>query len=386
MTLLGSRDRGQAEERLDRRAHVAPRDLTERIEAVWAHVAEARANEPRRRSLALVWGTAGMAIAAGLVALWVQGVPEEAAPPPVAQPLNAVEGTRLQNGARESNLVLPDGSRVVAGAQADVELEVLRPDRAAIRLHRGTAHFDVTHDPRRPFSVKVGNVLLQVLGTRFEVERAEESRDGARHSFVRVAVQEGVVSVTQGPSVRRLLAGEQLTIEETQQTRTPAPTGRGGTSEGPGTDEALRPEMRGHASPERRPKTAPKPETDEAARLFQRASAARIAGQHAEAAALYETFLKRHANDARAPLVAFELGRTHMDVLEDPSAAAQTLERALRLGPHSPFAEDALARLVRLHEALGRSGACRRAREEYLRRFPEGSLAQDVRRRCRDLQ
>ncbi len=124
---------------------------------------------------------------------------------------------------------------------------------------------------------------------------------------------------------------------------------------------------------------------DLAALRFQAATEARLAKQHEQAAALYETFLKLHPNDPRASLVAFELGRTRMDVLGDPARAISALQRSLRLGPQSPFREDALARLVRLHEAQGQSRECARIQQTYVREYPQGRLIGDVRQRCGDL-
>ncbi|MDQ3032422.1 MAG: hypothetical protein M3Y87_08410, partial [Myxococcota bacterium] len=115
---------------------------------------------------------------------------------------------------------------------------------------------------------------------------------------------------------------------------------------------------------------------------FEGALAARRRGALRESEAQLERLVLEHPRDPRAPLAAFELGRLRMDALDDRAGAVRALERSLALGRRSPFREDALARLVSLHRALGQQAACERRAREYLAHHPRGAHADDVASGC----
>ncbi|UTW59317.1 FecR domain-containing protein [Kordiimonas sp. SCSIO 12603] len=84
------------------------------------------------------------------------------------------------------NVKLMDGSRVTlfAGSRISVEMD----DGARnVALESGRAFFDVVSDKDRPFYVNTGERQVRVVGTRFEVLKAD--------GFDRVSVNEGLVSV-----------------------------------------------------------------------------------------------------------------------------------------------------------------------------------------------
>jgi transmembrane sensor len=71
-------------------------------------------------------------------------------------------------------VTLPDGSRVTLDAASSVETRFTDASRA-LRLLRGRAFFDVSSNPRRPFSVAAGDREVLALGTEFDVRlRPEE--------------------------------------------------------------------------------------------------------------------------------------------------------------------------------------------------------------------
>jgi transmembrane sensor len=65
-------------------------------------------------------------------------------------------------------VTLPDGSRVTLDAASSVETRFTEASRP-IRLLNGRAFFDVSSNPRRPFSVAAGDREVLALGTRFDV-------------------------------------------------------------------------------------------------------------------------------------------------------------------------------------------------------------------------
>lgn len=89
--------------------------------------------------------------------------------------------------------VLPDGSHVRLGAESSIRYAAAFDEPTRTVELRGTAYFEVVHDPARPFLVHVRNgVTTRVLGTRFVVLAYPEN------PRVEVAVAEGRVALSSG--------------------------------------------------------------------------------------------------------------------------------------------------------------------------------------------
>jgi transmembrane sensor len=88
--------------------------------------------------------------------------------------------------AEVREMTLPDGTRIVLGAQSQVDFVVTGKTRHATVI-AGDAFFAVAHDASRPFIVSTGDYTVRVVGTQFEIRR--------RADAVRVAVSEGRVAV-----------------------------------------------------------------------------------------------------------------------------------------------------------------------------------------------
>lgn len=86
---------------------------------------------------------------------------------------------------------LPDGSRLVLGAQSDVQVNYSAGQRL-LSVRAGEAYFEVARDAQRPFVVQAGLVRVTALGTAFDVQRSRER--------VAIAVAEGTVEVRREPS------------------------------------------------------------------------------------------------------------------------------------------------------------------------------------------
>jgi transmembrane sensor len=82
---------------------------------------------------------------------------------------------------------LPDGSSVWLNSQSQIQVQ-FSSARREVRLLRGEALFTVVHDARKPFHVRVGNTIVEDVGTTFDV------RLGAHESTI--AVVEGRVRLT----------------------------------------------------------------------------------------------------------------------------------------------------------------------------------------------
>jgi transmembrane sensor len=76
-------------------------------------------------------------------------------------------------GERRS-IALTDGSRIGLNTESKVRVE-FNSKRRLVTLDTGEALFQVAHDSRRPFEVRVGKVVLRAVGTEFNVDRRASS-------------------------------------------------------------------------------------------------------------------------------------------------------------------------------------------------------------------
>ncbi len=94
-------------------------------------------------------------------------------------------------GSRRS-VSLTDGSRIDLNTGSSIAV-AFEPTRRLVRLIEGEAMFDVAHDALRPFHVQVGDSLLRVLGTAFNVR--------IRAELVELTVSRGAVGISDGAKI-----------------------------------------------------------------------------------------------------------------------------------------------------------------------------------------
>ncbi len=302
-----------------------------------------------------------------------------------------------------------DGSVARPMAGAELAARVTTNDLNLVEVVRGGASFAVTRQPGRIFRVEAGAVTVEVLGTEFTVERVAT---GAR-----VAVTHGRVKVTSGGEERILGAGEGglFGVELAHRRAVPLePVDQPSDMDLSDEYDTSPPELEARKKLARaKPSVSPAPSAEPAAAPATRdwrdlaadgayddafarlpaltdvhspddlllwADVARLSHHAAEAVAPLEKLVEVHADDPRAPLAAFTLGRVLLEHLGSPREAARAFARAQALDPTGPLSEDALAREV---EAWSRAGEVARARErarEYLARYPNGGRTRSVRR------
>jgi TolA-binding protein len=378
---------------------VVPELNSPRIDAQWSRISE---KLPAPRAARRV--SPRLVLALGAVCALAFVARGYLLPPPSE---SVWEGSVVASDEAPVNLTLAEGTLIALDPRSRVSLMHSEPKRVQVSLTGGSARFEVAKKRSRRFSVQLGKVEVLVTGTQFHVARMR-MKGGER---VRVDVTEGSVEVhRQGLGVVMLEAGDHWSafladdrgglpeqaaeaeasgmpsgapapadsvadsaVPELAEPAELAPSGEGDASEG------VEPADEGGETAARRPRKA---HGDTAAELFEQANVARRAGRVTESAKLFAELVSRHARDHRAALAAFELGRLRMDSLGDASGAVDALERALKLDSRRAFAEDALARLVLAHEALGDRASCTRARARYLARYPEGVHAQHIALRC----
>lgn len=282
-----------------------------------------------------------------------------------------------------------------------VASEGIQPD-ISVDLESGAARFEVVRAPSRVFRVRTGNVLTEVLGTVFSIERRAE------HTYV--SVERGRVRVSWPTGWTELGAGQSGTFPPEPEPETPPPLP---------ARAAVLPPLRGAQPSEPRrssvrtgidlglPRAAAPQAGSNWAALAQEgnfdsayialrhygmdavgtpaglllaADVARLSGHPAEAVAPLRQLLQKHPQDPRAPLAAFTLGRGLLDELGRPREAAEAFRTAQDLAPDGPLAGDALAREV---EAWSRAGEAVRAHERallYLKQYPDGDRRRSVQR------
>ncbi|MFZ5891553.1 MAG: FecR domain-containing protein [Myxococcota bacterium] len=299
---------------------------------------------------------------------------------------------------------LTDGTRVTAvSADARVEPVEVSPQSVRVRLESGGAHFDVAHQDGRHFQVEAKGVMVTVLGTAFTVAIVPAG--------VQVEVERGRVDVAHQGQHHVLSAGERL-VAPSSAVNPPAVAARAGNEAAPNEVPSaadlpvdVPPEIASGAPTAPRAATAAPQSSwrtlaqdgdyrgafarmeaegngavrDEPGDLLFAADVARLSGHPALAVPRLERVLRGYANDSRAPLAAFTLGRTLLDSLGRPREAADAFARARRLSPKGALAQDALAREVESWSRAGESTLARERALEYLQKYPGGRREKAVR-------
>ena len=331
-----------------------------RERAVWRAMERARV---RRRRRGWMLGAAGGVAIAAAALLWLR--PTDA-PAPVSDPAVAVADERPATVQAPTPpqgpapLEFRDGTQVRPhDAQSEVVIAEAGPERARLLLRRGGARFDVVPNPDRRFSVDVGPVTVEVLGTEFDLDR-----EGDR---VHVQVIRGTVAVSWSGGREVLTKGEQGVFP---------PEGAPAVPQKPGTDveptEAVEP-VEAVVAP--RPTKRPKHDVEA---LLDAADAARRAGKSDRALSILQRVVREHRRDPRAPLAAFTMGRIEQ-ARGHHKSAARHFARVRTLGKNS-LSEHALAREVEALDASGQRGKAQVRAQEYLRKHPKGPRAAQVRR------
>jgi transmembrane sensor len=154
-----------------------------------------RFTDPRvqRRRNRSVWGAG---LAAGIVALvFAAWMLRDA----------WYQGNRYETATGEQRVVeLADGSLVYLNTRSEIRIE-LDDTARNVRLVRGEALFKVAADPQRPFRVQADDIVVQAVGTQFNVY--------ARPDGALVSVVEGKVRVaSSSPEPSLVSAGEEVKV------------------------------------------------------------------------------------------------------------------------------------------------------------------------------
>jgi transmembrane sensor len=300
-----------------------------------------------------------------------------------------LDGTTLEGSPSGfQTLTLPDGSRIQLGAGSRLVIDEYRGHGVQLSLKKGQASFDVTHQTARTFRVLAGDFEISVVGTRFAVALGSDTEAGR----VTVKVTEGKVSIRDKHSAphEEILAAGQLwsAAENTVPNSTPSADvpleNRDRASESPADapSEASYPSKGPSLTSSEHAPVDVKSSEHRAKELFASAEHARLNGNLRESADAFNRLRKTFRSDRRAGLAAFQLGRVRMDIFGDITGSIEALNDAISLSPSASFREDAEARLVQLYNQQGNQNACRKAKANYLDRYPRGTANDVVSRLC----
>jgi transmembrane sensor len=326
-------------------AHVEPEWDSARASRVKARLERTRAGEKARR-YAVVGALAAVAAAVGL---YVSRTPSSSEPRVVAT----------------VSTPMPDVHRVSPSEGAEITLESESGDLVAYRLASGAV--DVHVAPAPELAIRAGDVEARARDADFSLS---------------IEADEVVVRAVRG-SVGVVVGGESRVITAGSASRFPLHVSRASVELDAPTSEARRSRAWRRLAEEgqfdrafgelRNGEIRDVPEE-----LLLAADAARLSGHPEDALRYLRRMLRTHANDPRAPLASFTMGRVLMSDLGRPREAAQAFEMARR-GPGA-LAEDALAREVEAWARAGEAPLARERAEEYVRRFPNGQRVTMVRR------
>ncbi len=104
----------------------------------------------------------------------------------------AVPATLFTSSIGQNRMItLSDGSDVILAGNSSILVNIDQYERH-ITLRKGSAYFDVSHDPYRVFSVTAQHTQVRVRGTAFEVEHSPDNE-------LKISVQRGLVDVVDLP-------------------------------------------------------------------------------------------------------------------------------------------------------------------------------------------
>lgn len=101
---------------------------------------------------------------------------------------------------------LADGSKVWLNSASSIRFPTVFKGAERMVELTGEGYFEIRKNVRMPFSVLVGQMKVQVLGTHFDIMAYSDE------STINTTLIEGAVAVRAGEQVQRLLPGEQVAL------------------------------------------------------------------------------------------------------------------------------------------------------------------------------
>lgn len=112
-------------------------------------------------------------------------------------------------GSNIINLTLSDGSLVWLNAGSAITYPVIFTGNERKVTITGEAFFDVKSDHQKKFMVEKDNMVVEVLGTEFNVNAYDDEEN------IKVTLMEGSVSISDGTESRKIVPGQQALLGKT---------------------------------------------------------------------------------------------------------------------------------------------------------------------------
>ncbi len=104
------------------------------------------------------------------------------------------------------NIILPDGSRVWLNSESSIRYPVAFTGNERKVFVTGETFFEVAKDKEKPFSVVAGDVIVEALGTQFNVNAY------SNEPVITATLVEGAVMITKGKTENILRPGQQARV------------------------------------------------------------------------------------------------------------------------------------------------------------------------------
>lgn len=110
--------------------------------------------------------------------------------------------------AGQFEVLLPDGSRVWLNNASSLRYPVTFTGKDREVELKGEAYFEIAHNSSQPFKVRVGDMLVDVLGTSFNISAYADERT------IKTTLLTGAVRVSKGDAGTLLKPNEQVQLNE----------------------------------------------------------------------------------------------------------------------------------------------------------------------------
>jgi hypothetical protein len=107
---------------------------------------------------------------------------------------------------RQWSVVLPDGSKVWLNAESSIHYPLTFSGKERVVEITGEAYFEVAHNSRFPFKVKVDNKEIEVLGTHFNINSYKDEPS------MRTTLLEGLIRIGNSATKKIIHPGQEASI------------------------------------------------------------------------------------------------------------------------------------------------------------------------------
>lgn len=107
------------------------------------------------------------------------------------------------------SIILPDGTKVMLNAQSSLKYPTAFKGEIRLVELSGEAYFEVVHNSRQPFRVRVNGQLIQDIGTQFNVNAYNDEPE------VKTTLLEGSIKVSSNKQSLLIAPGEQAVSDNT---------------------------------------------------------------------------------------------------------------------------------------------------------------------------